>query len=545
MSEHSTSSETDAPAAAGRRSAALRERLAALAEIGRAAAAADLVIIAHGAPGADQIVRAPAAPSRWDKLGGAAIASLGARLLSERHANTAGGDDDAAREFTLGTADTAAAFARAKVAPDAATAAACGFAFGRGGLLAAAVAAPDSAPLAVRASLRLVARAALAELKAAEAVEARTFWRERAAEAQSRAGHAEETQRNAEAGRRDADRVVAEVIALAPRRRFERLGEIVARYGGFDAWAVASEDRGELKLVAAWARTAAAEPLGPASLLKACIERRETLVREPGARRGFSEDRILGTEYVCIPLERGAIGLAARGALAPEAHARVEALLARLRPILRLWAVEAEAEAYRSLVGRLALRMFSAIDDERARIARDLHDDQAQLLVAAKLALEGGRDAARVILGRLETELRARTRTLRPATLASATLIEALERELGRVRDAGIDARLERGDGGGRISRGVQQLCFQVAREALSNVLRHARATAVTLELGRIGPMVHIAIADNGRGIDPEADQAGSGIKGLAERVELMGGRLRIVSHSGGTTVRAEIPEPV
>ncbi len=130
--------------------------------------------------------------------------------------------------------------------------------------------------------------------------------------------------------------------------------------------------------------------------------------------------------------------------------------------------------------------MFAAIDEERARIARDLHDDQAQLLAAAKIALDGPPDAARAIFKQVESELRRKTRELRPASIGNGSLDEAIEREFERLNRAGVRAKLVHLDNGGaaeKISRPVQQLCFQIVREALSNVIRHARAKSVQITI--------------------------------------------------------------
>ena len=208
--------------------------------------------------------------------------------------------------------------------------------------------------------------------------------------------------------------------------------------------------------------------------------------------------------------------------------------------------MEREAAAQGGLVRHLALRMFTAIDDERARIARDLHDDQAQLLAAAKIALDGGREEARAIFKQIEIELRRKTRELRPATLGRATLIEGIEREFRRVASAGIIAKLV--DAGARsgieISRPVQQLCFQVVREALSNVIRHARAKSVEVVVERANSAARVSVIDDGCGIDASTDGEGSGLAGVRERLELMGGRLTIESRAGCTAIVAEIPEP-
>jgi signal transduction histidine kinase len=248
---------------------------------------------------------------------------------------------------------------------------------------------------------------------------------------------------------------------------------------------------------------------------------------------------------VCIPFDAGAVALASRGGAGTTARADAEAIVARLGPIVTNWVMEQQAASRSGLVRQLALRMFTAIDKERARIARDLHDDQAQLLAAAKIALEGGREEARAIFKQIEDELRRRTRELRPATLGRATLDDAIEREFRRLSGAGITAKLV--DAGAAhasvISRPVQQLCFQVVREALSNVIRHARAKSVEVLVERTPEAARISISDDGRGIDP-SNAEGSGLSGVRERLELMGGGLTIESRAGRTTIVAEIPEP-
>jgi two-component system sensor histidine kinase UhpB len=189
--------------------------------------------------------------------------------------------------------------------------------------------------------------------------------------------------------------------------------------------------------------------------------------------------------------------------------------------------------------------MFAAIDEERARIARDLHDDQAQLLAATKIALDGPPEAARSIFKQVEEELRRKTRELRPTSIGNASLDEAIEREFGRVNRAGVKANFVHLDNEGsaeKISRPVQQLCFQVVREALSNVIRHARAKSVQVTIESKQAAARVSISDDGRGIDNGRGE-GTGLTGVRERLELMGGTLIVESRAGRTTVVAEIPE--
>jgi signal transduction histidine kinase len=88
-------------------------------------------------------------------------------------------------------------------------------------------------------------------------------------------------------------------------------------------------------------------------------------------------------------------------------------------------------------------------------------------------------------------------------------------------------------------------LCFQVAREALTNVMRHSGARSVTVAVERDRATLRLIVADNGRGIlhQPHANPS-MGLAGIRERLELMGGTLQVNSSRSGTTLSAEIPEP-
>ena len=187
--------------------------------------------------------------------------------------------------------------------------------------------------------------------------------------------------------------------------------------------------------------------------------------------------------------------------------------------------------------------MFAAVDEERARIARDLHDNQAQLLAAAKIALAGKRDAARAIFKQVESELRRKTRELRPPTLGNASLDDAIHSEFALLERAGVTAKLIHGGAAEKLSPPVQQLCFQIVRETLSNVIRHAHATSVQITVEKIETVARVWVVDDGCGIAANHSD-GIGLAGVRERLELMGGRLTVESRAGRTAVVAEIPEP-
>ncbi len=251
------------------------------------------------------------------------------------------------------------------------------------------------------------------------------------------------------------DRAIVAAEKLRSRNRFAGLGALFAKLGPFDAWIIATTDDDVLRV------SAVSGVLAPAAVLDAqvahanalthCFSRQATIVRamRPATPAVYDEDRTFARfgSYVCVPFENGAIALAAHAAPDSAAVARIEAFAARLNPLIAKWLLEAETDRLRRLVRNLGLRMFGAIDSERARIARDLferariardlHDHQAQLLAAARIGIEAGPDEARGIFKQLEDALRLRVRELKPPTLGRSTLAEGLRYELRRLADAG------------------------------------------------------------------------------------------------------------
>ncbi len=401
----------------------------------------------------------------------------------------------------------------------------------------------------LKALLDLLAGTALFVILSAAEASSVKFWRKRAtvtaqalAKARSELSHAVTEQRRIESA-------VERAIELRSGNRFARLGSLVASIGPFAAWIVAIEHDGLLEIAAASPAIPASLKLDPPSALAESFRRGATILRSPAAghARTFHEDRLFARfpSYLCVPFEAGAFALVAHKTIDSGTRARAEGLIARLNLLIRSWRAGAEVEGLRSLVRNLGLRMFAAIDAERARIARDLHDDQAQLLAAARIALEAGGEQARGIFKQLEEELRARARELRPATLGRSSLEDALRVEIRRLTEAGIKARLVRAGSVDRLPRSIQQVCYQVAREAFSNVIRHSKASRVEVSLGRSKGRARLRITDNGCGIPEGAHTDGIGLGGIKERLELLGGTIRVESQAGSTKVIAEIPEAV
>lgn len=400
----------------------------------------------------------------------------------------------------------------------------------------------------------LAATAAIAIMCADAANASRDFWRHRSIESAERLARSRVAAAVVSSESRRIDRAVAATERLRARDRFDSLGRQFAKMGPFDAWIVAAATSAGagLRVSAASGVLAPAAPVDAqrpdTSALTDCHLRQATIVRTHSARSVvYAEDRTFARfgSYVCVPFANGAIALAAHAAPDSAAVARVEALAARLNPLIAKWLLEAELDRLGRLVRNLGLRMYGAIDSERARIARDLHDHQAQLLAAARIGIEAGPDEARGIFKQLEDALRLRVRELKPPTLGRSTLAEGLRYELRRLADAGIKGRLTHADKMKALTRPVQQVCYQVAREALANVMRHAGASRVEIAIEKHGERVRLSILDNGKGIGLATGRSGGiGLDGLSERLELMGGRLRVESKAGSTRLVAEIPEP-
>ena len=207
-------------------------------------------------------------------------------------------------------------------------------------------------------------------------------------------------------------------------------------------------------------------------------------------------------------------------------------------------------------IQQLAGRLITAHEDERRRLARELHDDLTQRL--ARLAIDAGRmesaadapDGVRALredLVRLSEDVHALSYRLHPSVLDDLGLVEALKAECDRVARRG-DLRVEIEAGGVPAALPAEaSLClFRVAQEALSNTMRHAGASAVTVLLSsRSTGGLQIAVSDNGSGFDLERprDRASLGLASMRERVRLLQGELDIESTPGrGTTVVAWVP---
>jgi two-component system sensor histidine kinase UhpB len=229
----------------------------------------------------------------------------------------------------------------------------------------------------------------------------------------------------------------------------------------------------------------------------------------------------------------------------------VERLAITFRRLLR----RIEDERRRS--GRLVLR---AQEEERRRLARDLHDEVNQALTAILLRLQALSEEAppeladeiaelKTLVNQAMTELLRLARTLRPASLDDMGLIAAIEGQIARFSEqTGIQAVFHHDGAPESITEDQQTVLYRVVQEALSNTAQHAGATFVAFEL-RIFPShgVELRVRDNGVGFDAGAANMhddGIGLAGMAERARLVGGELTVTSSPGsGTRVRLYIPQ--
>jgi two-component system, NarL family, sensor histidine kinase DevS len=209
-------------------------------------------------------------------------------------------------------------------------------------------------------------------------------------------------------------------------------------------------------------------------------------------------------------------------------------------------------------VGRDALRrVVEAQELERKRLARELHDETGQALTSILLGLKpleqsAASDADRAALSSLRElvvstlqDVRRLAVELRPSALDDFGLATAVERLAETFREqTGVQVDLEARLGDGRLPSEVETALYRIVQEALTNVVKHAGATRVSILLTHRDTSVAAVIEDDGGGFDPTAvgDDV-LGLAGMRERVGLVGGRLRIEAVEGtGTTIVAEVP---
>jgi signal transduction histidine kinase len=201
-------------------------------------------------------------------------------------------------------------------------------------------------------------------------------------------------------------------------------------------------------------------------------------------------------------------------------------------------------------LAEMSRRLLYAQDEERRRVARELHDGLIQSLAAIKLRVATAREDASPeeaaemteMIDRAIGETRTLAYSLRPPLLDDLGLLPSLRR-LGETIEQQSDLTVEiDADLPARLDIAVESLLFHIAQQAVQNVIDHARARRISLEIRRTDGHVRLAVVDDGVGFRAE-DPQGLGLRGIRERVEVCGGRMSIETAPGqGARVTVEVP---
>lgn len=208
-------------------------------------------------------------------------------------------------------------------------------------------------------------------------------------------------------------------------------------------------------------------------------------------------------------------------------------------------------------VNELAHHLQLARESERSQIARDLHDEVGQVLTSIKMDLHGFgsecRSASRLICGpeidairekldKLVAFVRQITSALRPPALDGVGLTKTLQmlaRETERNTDLVIDVDSSVED---PLDWLVATTIYRIVQESLTNVIRHAKATEVSVKVTSALDRISVSISDNGIGYKDDSSSKSFGIIGMRERARMIGGTFSIFNNGSGTTVEAVLP---
>lgn len=229
----------------------------------------------------------------------------------------------------------------------------------------------------------------------------------------------------------------------------------------------------------------------------------------------------------------------------------LERMRASLLTSMTMATTNARLEERERVRQQLLRKLISAQEEERKRIARELHDETSQTLAALGMAVDLGRlDEVRRLANRMHDELHRLIIDLRPSVLDDLGLAAAIrwfaERHLSA---AGIAVRCEIATLDGHVAPEVETALFRAVQEAIVNITRHAGAETVLIQVSADLSGILVEIEDDGVGFDPKGivndpgSLRGVGLLGMQERLEIVGGHLRIESEPGsGTHVVMTVP---
>ena len=231
--------------------------------------------------------------------------------------------------------------------------------------------------------------------------------------------------------------------------------------------------------------------------------------------------------------------------------------------------LERRVEERTRQLSRVLRRVISAQEDERRRVARELHDETSQLVAAMAMSLDAAKGAPtpagvselRLLVDRMHDSLHRIIVNLRPSVLDDLGLAAAIDwLAEHQLRRAGVAVRCELSDlQDSRVDSSIEIALFRVVQESMTNILRHASASAVLIQGGitqarscESEGRLWIEIEDDGEGFEVGAIAAetgslrGIGLAGMRERMELVGGTIEFDSAPGeGTRIRLEAPVQV
>jgi signal transduction histidine kinase len=242
-------------------------------------------------------------------------------------------------------------------------------------------------------------------------------------------------------------------------------------------------------------------------------------------------------------------------------------LVVALTAVIRLSFLERRSEHEREvaehaeqLMRQLSQQLVAAQEEERKNLSRELHDHVGQMLTALRMELgridrlrsasdsrvAGAVKESRQLVDDMVRTVRDLALGLRPSMLDDFGLGPALEwhvRDVGRrcgvAVELGVDGDLE------QLSEQHRTCVYRAVQEALTNCVRHARASHITVSVSRLADNLTVTVADNGAGFDASKRDSGLGLRGIEERVRELGGLLSIKSAPGaGTTLTMKMPLP-
>ncbi len=233
-----------------------------------------------------------------------------------------------------------------------------------------------------------------------------------------------------------------------------------------------------------------------------------------------------------------------------------------IRDVTERVETEKRIRANNETINSLSVKLLNAYEQERARVARELHDEVGQALTAAKLELQmlgplikkdapslvENLDRSIDVINDTIINVRKQVVFLRPPVLEQFPLTDLIR---DMVKESAMRSRFRHrviieGDFTGKLSRDLEVALYRCAQESLTNIMRHARATNVRVRLKCEDNSVYFFIKDNGRGFDTnltDNQREHVGLTGMRERVTLLGGTFYIGSASGtGTEISISIP---